>query len=81
MKQFKLIAGPCIIEDKILSFDIAEYLVKLADELDIELIFKGSYKKANRTSLDSFTGINEKAALKILKDIYEKYSYIRAIYK
>ena len=71
--KLKLIAGPCIIEDKILSYDIAEYLVKLADELDIELIFKGSYKKANRTSLNSFTGINEKAALEILKNIQQTY--------
>ena len=45
-----------------------------AEELDIELIFKGSYKKANRTSLNSFTGINEKAALKILKDVRDIYN-------
>ena len=69
MSKLKLIAGPCIIEDKILTYEIAEYLKKLADELDIELVFKGSYKKANRTSLGSFTGINEKSALQILKDI------------
>lgn len=74
MAKLKLIAGPCVIEDKLLAYDIAEYLKNLATELDIELIFKGSYKKANRTSLDSFTGINEKAALGILSDVAKYYN-------
>jgi len=74
MNRLKLIAGPCVIEDRILALDIASYLKNLADELDIELIFKGSYKKANRTSLGSFTGINEKSALEILKNTGEYYS-------
>lgn len=69
MSKLKLIAGPCVIEDKILAYDIAEYLKTLSKKYDFELIFKGSYKKANRTSLGSFTGINEKAALQILKDV------------
>lgn len=74
MSKLKLIAGPCVIEDKLLTYDIADYLKKLTDELDIELIFKGSYKKANRTSLGSFTGINEKAALGILNDVAKYYN-------
>lgn len=73
MNKLKLIAGPCVVEDKTLTYDIAEYLKNLATELDIELIFKASYKKANRTSLGSFTGINEKAALKILDDVRRFY--------
>jgi 2-dehydro-3-deoxyphosphooctonate aldolase (KDO 8-P synthase) len=74
MNKLKLISGPCIIEDKILSLDIAEYLKKLAAELDIELIFKGSYKKANRSKLESFTGISTKAALEILNSVREIYN-------
>lgn len=73
MSKLKLIAGPCVVEDKTLTYDIAEYLKSLAAELDIELIFKASYKKANRTSLGSFTGINERAALKILDDVRRFY--------
>jgi len=69
MSKLKLIAGPCVVEDKILTYDIAEYLTSLAKSLDIELIFKASYKKANRTSMGSFTGINQSAALSILDDV------------
>lgn len=69
MSKLKLIAGPCVVEDKTLTYDIAEYLTSLAKSLDIELIFKASYKKANRTSMGSFTGINQSSALTILDDV------------
>jgi 2-dehydro-3-deoxyphosphooctonate aldolase (KDO 8-P synthase) len=67
--RFKLIAGPCAIEDRALSFSIAREVKAICDRLDIEYIFKGSFKKANRSRLDSFTGIGNLEALEILRDI------------
>jgi 2-dehydro-3-deoxyphosphooctonate aldolase (KDO 8-P synthase) len=67
--RFKLIAGPCAIEDRALSFSIAREVKAICDRLDIEYIFKGSFKKANRSRLDSFTGIGDIEALEILRDI------------
>jgi len=67
--RFKLIAGPCAIEDRALSFSIAREVKAICDRLDIEFIFKGSFKKANRSRLDSFTGIGDIEALEILRDI------------
>lgn len=66
---FVLIAGPCVVESRDLTFTIAEEIKKIANELDIPFIFKASYKKANRTSLNSFTGLGDAEALKILDDI------------
>lgn len=68
-----LIAGPCVIEDYFISSLIAEYLIKKSEQFGFKLIFKGSYKKANRTSFKSFTGINEMEALNILSEINRKY--------
>jgi len=67
--NFLLIAGPCVIEDEESPFKIAEELVKLTDNHQIPFIFKASYKKANRSRLDSFTGIGDKKGLKVLKNI------------
>lgn len=67
--RFKLIAGPCAIEDRALAFSIAREVKAICDRLDIEYIFKGSFKKANRSRLDSFTGIGDTEALEILRDI------------
>ena len=67
--KFLLIAGPCAIEGEKISFEIAEILVSITKKLKLPLIFKGSYKKANRTRLDSFSGIGDLKALKILGDI------------
>ena len=69
MKKLLLIAGPCAIEDKHMAMFIANHCKKLCEELDIEYMFKGSYKKANRSRLDSFTGIGDDEALKILKEV------------
>lgn len=62
-----LIAGPCVIEGEEITLKTAEEIKKITSELGIPFIFKSSYRKANRTSLDSFTGLNEDMALKILQ--------------
>lgn len=67
--KFFLIAGPCVVESKDICFEIAEKLVAVTVELNIPFIFKASYKKANRTKLDSFTTIGEENALQILADV------------
>ena len=71
--KFLLIAGPCAIEGRDIAFGIAERLVDIASKLSIPLVYKGSYRKANRTRLDSFTGIGDIKALEILKSISEKF--------
>ncbi|MBP7507119.1 MAG: 3-deoxy-8-phosphooctulonate synthase [Prolixibacteraceae bacterium] len=65
--NFLLIAGPCVIEDEKSAMEIAEKIVTVSDKYSIPFIFKGSYKKANRSRVDSFTGIGDELALKILK--------------
>ena len=67
--NFFLLAGPCAIEGRDIAFRIAERIVGISEKLDIPLIFKGSYRKANRTKADSFTGIGDEKALNILKEI------------
>lgn len=67
--NFFLIAGPCVVESKDICFEIAEQLVVITTELNIPFIFKASYKKANRSKLDSFTTIGEEKALQILADV------------
>jgi len=67
--NFYLLAGPCAIEGEEMAFEIAEKINLITDTLKIPFIFKGSYRKANRSRLDSFTGIGDKQALEILKKI------------
>ncbi len=67
--NFFLLAGPCAIESEDMAMLIAEEIVKITNELKIPYVFKGSYKKANRSRIDSFTGIGDEKALKILKKI------------
>ncbi|MSP58514.1 MAG: 3-deoxy-8-phosphooctulonate synthase [Flavobacteriales bacterium] len=67
--HFFVIAGPCAIEGRDIAFEIAEQLVRICDRLQLPLIFKGSYRKANRSRLDSFTGIGDEKALRILQEI------------
>jgi len=71
--NFFLMAGPCVIESKKNAFEIAERIVKITDALKIPYIFKASYKKANRSKLDSFTGIGDDKALKILHAVREQF--------
>jgi 2-dehydro-3-deoxyphosphooctonate aldolase (KDO 8-P synthase) len=73
-KNFFLLAGPCAIESEEMAFEIAGKIKEITDRLDIPFIFKGSYKKANRSRLDSFTGIGDEKALKILKKVGEHYN-------
>ena len=67
--NFFLIAGPCAIESEEMAFKIAERVIKISEKLEIPYIFKGSFKKANRSRLDSFTGIGDEKALSILNKI------------
>ncbi|MEA3479079.1 MAG: 3-deoxy-8-phosphooctulonate synthase [Bacteroidota bacterium] len=66
---FLLIAGPCVVENEEIPFKIAEKVGQIAKDLRIPFIFKASYKKANRSKLDSFTGIGDLEALDIIKNI------------
>ncbi|MCB0526325.1 MAG: 3-deoxy-8-phosphooctulonate synthase [Lewinellaceae bacterium] len=68
-KNFFLLAGPCAIEGEQMAFDIAGQVNELCQKLKIPYIFKGSYRKANRSRGDSFTGIGDEKALKILQKI------------
>tara|TARA_B100001287_G_scaffold147198_1_gene123925 strand:+ start:7998 stop:8822 length:825 start_codon:yes stop_codon:yes gene_type:complete len=72
-KNFFLIAGPCAIEGEKMAFEIAEKINVICDRLEIPFIFKGSFKKANRSRIDSFTGIGDEKALNILKNIKEHF--------
>ena len=67
--NFFLIAGPCAIEGEAMAYDIAEKVSNICNKLKIPYVFKGSYKKANRSRLDSFTGIGDEKALSILKAV------------
>ncbi len=67
--QFLLIAGPCAVESRDLCFRVAEKVLQLTDRLEIPYVFKASYKKANRSRLDSFTTIGEEKALRILEEV------------
>ena len=72
--NFFILAGPCAIEGRDMAFKIAEQLVSISDKLNIPLIFKGSYRKANRSRIDSFTGIGDELALSILKEVGEHFN-------
>lgn len=67
--NFFLLAGPCAIEDRDLALRIAERINSTCTRLKIPYIFKGSYRKANRTKADSFTGIGDEKALRILEEV------------
>jgi len=72
--NFLLIAGPCVVEGEDLVFEIAEHLITLSDKYKLPFVFKASYRKANRTRIDSFSGIGDEKALKILAGVREKFS-------
>ena len=72
--NFFLMAGPCVIENEQMPFDIAKELSDICQGLGIELVFKASYRKANRSRLDSFTGIGDEKALKLLAEVRERFS-------
>lgn len=72
-QQFFLLAGPCIVESKELCEEVAETVSNICSKLGIQYIFKASYRKANRSRIDSFSGIGDEKALQILADIKSKY--------
>jgi 2-dehydro-3-deoxyphosphooctonate aldolase (KDO 8-P synthase) len=67
--NFFLLAGPCAIEGEDMALRIAERIIKITNDLEIPFVFKGSFKKANRSRIDSFTGIGDEKALKILQNV------------
>jgi len=72
--NFFLIAGPCVVEGKEVVFEVAEHLKKLSEKYKLPYIFKASYRKANRSRIDSFAGIGDLKALKILAEVRKKFS-------
>ena len=72
--NFFLMAGPCAIEGEEMALEIAEKIKAITDRLQIPFIFKGSYRKANRSRIDSFTGIGDEKALKILRKVGETFN-------
>lgn len=71
--QFFLLAGPCAIEGEEMALRIAEEILRVTDKLKIPFVFKGSYRKANRSRIDSFAGIGDEKALKILRKVSETF--------
>lgn len=71
--NFFLLAGPCAIEGEEMALRIAEKVVKITNDLKIPYVFKGSFKKANRSRIDSFTGIGDEKALRILRKVSEEF--------
>lgn len=71
--NFFLFAGPCVIEGEEMALDIAGRLTEVTSALGIPYVFKGSYRKANRSRIDSFTGIGDEKALKILRKVKETF--------
>lgn len=71
--NFFLIAGPCVVESEDLVMEVAEKMIELTNQFHIPYIFKGSYRKANRSRSDSFAGIGDEKALEILKKVREKF--------
>jgi 2-dehydro-3-deoxyphosphooctonate aldolase (KDO 8-P synthase) len=71
--NFFLLCGPCAIEGEDMALRIAEKVVTITNKLEIPYVFKGSFKKANRSRIDSFTGIGDEKALKILKKVSETF--------
>ncbi len=72
--NFFLLSGPCAIESEEMALRIAESVVNITDNLKIPYVFKGSFKKANRSRIDSFTGIGDEKALKILRKVSETFN-------
>ena len=73
-ENFFLMAGPCAIENEAMAMEISEKILSITNKLEIPFIFKGSYRKANRSRLDSFTGIGDMEALEILKKVGERFN-------
>ena len=72
--NFLLIAGPCVVESESIVFETAEHILRLSEKYKLPFVFKSSYRKANRSKADSFAGIGDLKALKILSDVRTKFS-------
>lgn len=72
--QFFMLAGPCVVENRDVCMHVAEQMVKLSDKFKIPYVFKSSYRKANRTKADSFTGIGDEKALAILAEVSKQFN-------
>jgi 2-dehydro-3-deoxyphosphooctonate aldolase (KDO 8-P synthase) len=72
--NFLLIAGPCVVESEEVVFKTADHLKKLSEKYQLPFVFKSSYRKANRSRSDSFSGIGDIKALKILEEVRKRYS-------
>ena len=72
-EAFLLIAGPCVVEEREMVMQIAEHISGLGEKYKLPCVFKASYRKANRSRLDSFTGIGDEKALKILKEAGDRF--------
>ena len=72
--NFFLLAGPCVIEGEDMALRIAEKVVAMTSERNIPYVFKGSYRKANRSRIDSFTGIGDERALRVLRRVRETFN-------
>lgn len=73
-ENFFLLAGPCVIEGEDMAMRIAERVLSITGDRDIPYVFKGSYRKANRSRLDSFTGIGDENALRVLRRVRETFN-------
>src|SRR5205085_11624912 len=73
-ESFFLIAGPCIVENDTMALEIGEKVAAICTRLNIPYVFKASYRKANRTSASSFTGIGDEKALQLIKNVKDKLS-------
>ncbi len=72
-RNFLLIAGPCVVENEEIIFKTAEKMVELTDKYKIPFVFKSSYRKANRSKIDSFSGIGDKKGLEIIASVARKF--------
>ncbi len=72
-ENFLLLAGPCVIEGEEMAMNIAEKIITITNKLHIPFVFKGSYRKANRSRIDSFSGIGDEKALQILRKVSETF--------
>lgn len=72
-KKIILIAGPCVVENEKIAFQTAEFLKNLTSKMDVDFIYKSSYKKANRSKLSSFSGIDQEQAFSILSKIKKEF--------
>jgi 2-dehydro-3-deoxyphosphooctonate aldolase (KDO 8-P synthase) len=72
--NFFLIAGPCVVENEKMPMEIAEKILEITESLEIPFIFKASYRKANRSRVDSFAGIGDKKALEAIRNVGEHFN-------